>query len=165
QPFELIGQLKSKGVKLAIDVEADSFIDRNDAEAYIALTDVLFLNQRAFDKYCGAQHYAETLEDLLSVGPRIVVVTRGADGCLVKTSKQEFTSPAYDVKVIDTTGAGDTFNSTFLYGILSGWDECKSAQFANGAAALAIAEIGPRGGVRPIVEIEDFIRKNTLSKE
>ena len=52
--------------------------------------------------------------------------------------------PAYRVKAVDTTGAGDTFNAGLIYGLSSGWDLERCLAFANAAAAIAISRMNDR---------------------
>lgn len=61
--------------------------------------------------------------------------------------------PAASVKkIVDTTGAGDSFVSGFLYGLSEGWEVRRCAEFANECGAKAVQRIGAvewlRDGVR-----------------
>jgi fructokinase len=47
----------------------------------------------------------------------LVVVTMGAKGCYYKTRDGEGAVPCIDVKVVDTTGAGDAFNAGLISGL------------------------------------------------
>ncbi|MBM22006.1 MAG: carbohydrate kinase [Stappia sp.] len=58
--------------------------------------------------------------DWLSRGPRLVVVTRGGDGALAMTARQEVERPGRKVGVVDTVGAGDTFQAALLAGLAWG---------------------------------------------
>jgi fructokinase len=52
--------------------------------------------------------------DVLSSGVHLVVVTRGHGGVLAKTSKASAEVPVFAVQVVDTVGAGDTFQAALL---------------------------------------------------
>ena len=45
------------------------------------------------------------------MGPRVVAITLGADGCLIATPKEIARVPAFKVDVVDTTGAGDSLSA------------------------------------------------------
>ena len=62
--------------------------------------------------------------------------------------------------IVDTTGAGDTFNSSFMYAQSCDWSLEKSAVFATAAADMAIMKQGPRGGITTEEKVFDFIAKN-----
>ncbi len=52
--------------------------------------------------------------DLLGLGPRVALLTRGSDGALVMTARGDTAVPAPRVEVVDTIGAGDAFGGGFL---------------------------------------------------
>jgi fructokinase len=52
--------------------------------------------------------------DLLGLGPRVALLTRGGDGVLVVTARGDTAVPAPPVDVVDTIGAGDAFGGGFL---------------------------------------------------
>lgn len=72
--------------------------------------------------------------------------------------------PAYKVEPIDTTGAGDTFNASFVYGLSQGWDVQKAGKFANAAAGRAILGLGARSGVVGEAAVMNFINERSKEK-
>ena len=90
-----------------------------------------------------------------------MVVTMGDKGAVYARSGGECgTVPAKKVNVIDTTGAGDTFNASFTHCLLHGMDPESAAKFSNAAAARAVTILGPRGGVAPVSEVEAFLAQH-----
>jgi sugar/nucleoside kinase (ribokinase family) len=91
-----------------------------------------------------------TRDDLIARLDRLVhqsalgmaVVTHGAEGCTVVTRGGPFASPAADVTVVDTTGAGDAFAAGFMYGLDAGWQPERCARFANAVGGLATRAVG-----------------------
>jgi fructokinase len=63
-----------------------------------------------------------TLEDVaqrvLGLGPALVAVTRGAEGSLLTTREARITVPSVTSAVVDTIGAGDSYMSALIYGLL-----------------------------------------------
>lgn len=100
----------------------------------------------------------EIVNALLKMGPRIVALKMGGEGCFVANRRQKRFLKAYRVEeVVDTTGAGDAFTGAFLVGILEGWSLIKAGKFANATAALKT--LG-RGAVAPIPkreEVEEYL--------
>ncbi len=78
----------------------------------------------------------------LALGPRVVVVKLGAQGCLVATQAGHRRIPAYAVQAVDATGAGDTFCGSFLARILAGDGPEDAAGYAGVAAALKCTGYG-----------------------
>ena len=81
----------------------------------------------------------------LSAGKRTVIARQGSEGALVHGPEEVFLSPAFDVEVVDTLGAGDAFNGGFIAACLAGKDLREAARWGNAAAALKIGKSGARG--------------------
>lgn len=79
---------------------------------------------------------------LRRAGARTVVVKLGARGCYVDGDEWKGVVPAFPVRAIDTTGAGDVFDAAFLYGWRAGWDLQTCARFANVMAAASTRAYG-----------------------
>ena len=71
-----------------------------------------------------------------------VIITRGAEGCVVSLGGRYFEVPGIPVKVADTIGAGDAFSAAFVHGLSSGWTPEKTAAFANRVGALVASRPG-----------------------
>jgi sugar/nucleoside kinase (ribokinase family) len=82
----------------------------------------------------------------------MAVVTHGAEGCTVVTRERTFPSPAADVTVVDTTGAGDAFAAGFMYGLNAGWEPGRCAQFANAVGGLATRAFGSQASLPTLDE-------------
>jgi ribokinase len=78
----------------------------------------------------------------LSMGVKVVVVTMGERGCIVASNGRVMRVPAYEVEVVDTTGAGDVFNAGFVVGYLKGEDLKTCAEFGSAAAAISVTGFG-----------------------
>ena len=63
----------------------------------------------------GTQSLSEGLEILGSRGAALVLVTDGEKGCAYRTPNCRGTLPAFDVRVVDTTGSGDAFTGAVLH--------------------------------------------------
>ncbi len=79
---------------------------------------------------------------------KIFGIKMGAQGCFLT----DFTSSRYikcppEVKVVDTTGAGDSFMAGMLCGLSQGWDAYESAEFASCVAAKNVGTIGGTAGI------------------
>ena len=95
---------------------------------------------------------------LIDHGAGVVALKMGADGCLVMSSENEILRlPAYDVEVVDATGAGDAYAAGFIAGIWQGWPLEKTAQFATAAGALCVTGVGASGGIRSLSETLQFM--------
>ncbi|HWZ52002.1 MAG TPA: carbohydrate kinase family protein [Granulicella sp.] len=95
-------------------------------------------------------------------GCRLTAATLGPEGVLAWDSTQPgnqlLAAAAYQVPVIDTTGAGDIFHAGFIYGLLQGWPLDRQLDFACAAAALNCTATGARGGIQPPARIEALMK-------
>jgi len=76
---------------------------------------------------------------LQALGPPVVVIKCGAQGSHLRAGEFSLTLPARKVSVFDAVGAGDVFNSGFLYALRLGlpWDACLA--LGNSSASLYIS--------------------------
>ncbi|MCO6449544.1 MAG: ribokinase [Caldilineales bacterium] len=75
-------------------------------------------------------------------GVGTLIVTQGEKGVLALTDAGEFSLPGVQVDVVDTTGAGDAFNSGLAVALAEGRDLVEAIQFANCCGALACTKLG-----------------------
>jgi sugar/nucleoside kinase (ribokinase family) len=95
---------------------------------------------------------------LLGHGVGTVVLKLGADGCLLMTHTGEAMHfPAFEVDVVDATGAGDAFAAGFIAGVWQGRSLEQTARFANAVGGLCVTGLGAAGGVCSLSETLAFI--------
>lgn len=92
-------------------------------------------------------------------GCRLAAATLGADGVLAWDGSRFHYSPAFDVKPVDTTGAGDVFHAAFAFALLRGDALARALEFSCAAASLSCLSVGARGGIRSLEEIANLIRE------
>ena len=89
----------------------------------------------------------EAGRSILEMGPRIFVETVGEKGSYTVTQDEEFHTPAFQVDVVDTTGAGDVFHGAYIVGLLHGWSLRQIAQFSTAVSAIKCTQLGGRAGI------------------
>ena len=82
------------------------------------------------------------LDFYLRLGPKVVVLKMGEAGACLATPEHRVRIPRHEVRVIDATGAGDTFCGSFLARILAGDTAERAARYAGVAAALKCTGYG-----------------------
>lgn len=75
-------------------------------------------------------------------GVKKVLITLGSRGVYIHDGIKSGILPAYRVKALDTTGAGDAFNGGLLTALSEGKDLWEAAVFANALAALSVQKLG-----------------------
>ena len=108
-------------------------------------TDILLINESELRLLCNNNDDADLKEltvGLLDVGIDTIVVKQGSKGVFAINNREECFVEAYKCDVVDTTGAGDSFNSGFLYSFLKGFSLEKSCRIGNWVASRAIQGFG-----------------------
>ncbi len=77
---------------------------------------------------------------------KIIALKRGSHGCTIYTRDETVSEGIYDGPVLDTTGAGDSFDAAFICGIIEGRTILEAAQMATAAGGLNTAAFGPMEG-------------------
>ena len=88
---------------------------------------------------------------------RLIGATLGKSGVLVWDGQMFLYSRAFDVRAIDTTGAGDIFHAAFVYGVVKGWPADRLLEFSCAAAGLACTAVGARAGIASLKDIEHLM--------
>lgn len=84
----------------------------------------------------------------LDNGATCCVFTLGGEGAYyAHRDGTRFKSPAYDVKVVDTTGCGDAFDAGFIAALHNKMDPQTSVRFAQAAAGLVATGLGSDAGI------------------
>jgi fructokinase len=85
----------------------------------------------------------EYIERFHALGPKIVVFTMGAGGVLLSEEGRLTRIPARPIKVVDATGAGDSFWAGFLVALLDGNPIERCALFAREIVERKLTTVGP----------------------
>ncbi len=145
-----------------------SFI--RDAETYraridrmIEVADIVKLSDEDLAWLAGHDDIEKGVAEVLAAGPSLLCITRGGDGVTGYTARGATHVEASRVEVVDTVGAGDTFNAGFLAGLHDAGALDKSSMtdldeatlrnaLALGAAAAAVTV--SRAGANPPTRAE-----------
>lgn len=127
--------------------------------------DIIKLSQEELHFLTGETDPSVATNKLLSLGPKLALITLGSAGSAYYTDKVNGMVGAPEVEVIDTVGAGDVFLGAFLAKLLNGnvrLDELTSEildrwlAFANQAAALSTTRTGAMSSLPTKAEIENW---------
>ena len=98
-------------------------------------------------------------ETLKKLGIKNLVVTMGGRGAMIITEKEEKLIPAFKVKPVDTTGAGDAFNGALAVALAEGKSLKDAVLFANMVAAIKVTKPGAQEGLPWRREVEEFAKE------
>ncbi len=150
----IAGIARGTGALVAIDLERAVASNSVEMHRRIAQADIVFFNEDGFVAATGQQPNAGTLAALLDEGPRVVVVTLGASGAMAADKTGFAMQPSFACPVVDTTGAGDSFNAAWLVAFLEGEPIDRALRFACAAASFAVGSVGARPGLPDREKVE-----------
>jgi sugar/nucleoside kinase (ribokinase family) len=162
---ELFRRAKEAGLTTSLDPDSDpSGQWDNSIFEVLKYVDIFLPNEKeAFSiSKCNT---VESALHILSKTIGTVVIKTGKSGVWVKSKDRTIHANAFKVDVIDTTGAGDSFNSGFIYQFLRGSiiEEC--AIWGNACAAMSTTQLGGTTAFPNLQEIEQFLRENKIEIE
>ncbi len=97
-----------------------------------------------------------TEEELKAIKAKCIV-TKGSKGVMLFQDGVEKEIPSFKVDVVDTTGAGDSFNGALALSLSEGMLLEEACEFANAVGALSVTKLGAQGGMPTITEVEEFL--------
>ena len=147
------------GKPVSIDVDA-AYGDLETFENLFINSTLVFINEQGITRLYPNLSENKAIEEIHQLGPDIVVLTKGSKGSVGYDGETFISCPAFDVAVVDTTGAGDTFSAGFVHGYVRGWSLSKNLEFGSAAAALSTFHIGAQESLPTEQEVFAFIDKD-----
>lgn len=158
----LFRRAKASGAITVADTKQDLWgIGLRGISDTLTQTDYFFPSREEAAAVSGRDRPEEMARVFLDAGAARVGIKLGAEGVYYKDAEQEFFMPAVDAPVVDTTGAGDTFMSAFIAGVLRGWDAREACGFASAAAALCVQTVGPNSAIENFEQVMTYWKGRT----
>ncbi len=130
-------------------------------EPYLSLLDIFISNRDESTHISGRKNLVDNAKFFLDYGIKVVAIKMGEEGSFIMTQYEKILVPAFQVKAVDGTGAGDAFAAGFLVGYLKGWDLYETGRFANACGAMCVQAMGATEGVGNFADVMEFIRKHS----
>jgi len=153
---------KAQGAKISFDLSSFEIVEAYQPKLLELLSqyvDIVFANEEEANVLTGftPEKACKALKDLCE----IAVIKMGEKGSIAANSAEIVSSPAYQVQVVDTTGAGDLFASGFLHGYLTDQPLRESLRYGSLIASHVITRFGAE------IPLDDWksILKEMRSKE
>ena len=145
----LFRRIKTSKRTLALDMKYPARGERlEELSGVLSNADYFFPNESELAALANEEDIDKNISALLNCGLKCAVVKRGGKGCIIATKNFRHEIPAYPVeKVIDTTGAGDSFAAGFLWALSEGWQLEDCGKFACAVASCSVEEVGAVAGV------------------
>jgi sugar/nucleoside kinase (ribokinase family) len=158
QTAEVLMRAQQLGVKTSLDTAWDSTGQwLSTIEPALSCLDYFIPSLEEASHIAGRGEPEAVADFFLGYGIEIVALKMGAEGCFIKSTTghgapEVIRLPAYQVEMVDATGAGDCFAAGFLAGLSMGWGLERTGRLANGAGAACVMAMGATSGVRSLKE-------------
>ena len=128
----------------------------------LSRTNLLFLNREESAEVLGVEKHdvLELFKAYHEIGVTNMVITDGPEGAYVSDGKDVWYLGIFDGPVIERTGAGDSFGSGFLGGLLSGVPLSEAMLWGNANSTSVVRFIGAREGLLTPEQIQEMIEAN-----
>ncbi|PFV80829.1 ribokinase [Bacillus sp. AFS059628] len=136
---------------LAICEEHNIPVMLNPAPAQVLSEDILekatYITPNEHECRIVLDDFTSPIEELLAKYPNKLLMTEGSSGVRFHNGTEIVHVPSIAVDVVDTTGAGDTFNGALAVALSEGETLQKAIRFANIAGGLSVTKLGAQGGM------------------
>jgi len=133
---------KKQGLTTSLDTNADPLNKYEHVDEILSYVDIFLPNDKEAKAITGANSVYSALEKLSEKVP-VVAIKRGEKGAIGRHNNKTVTVKPLNIKPVDTTGAGDSFDAGFIYCFLHKNRGFKaSMEFANALGALSCLYIG-----------------------
>ena len=171
--FRIAKKLRRQGCMIAFDPNVRLTLWRSQDEARKILSRALCLSHVVRMNVEEAKFLSETdnieiaAGKFVAMGPELVVVTFGDEGCYFKTAQHSGFMKGFSVKAVDTTGCGDGFFAALLHGIVESrktitelllGELASICRYANAAGALTATSHGAIPALPDSNRVKKFLK-------
>jgi ribokinase len=139
----ILRQFRTRGKRVSLDVgmEPSKRIPKKILRL-LHQVDLLLVSSDEAAVLTGHSDARKSFAQFRRAGAKEIVMKTGKRGCLISNEGILREVPSFDVRVLDSTGAGDAFTAAFLQARMRGWSTLEAALVGNAAGAAAAARVG-----------------------
>ncbi|MCR5250428.1 MAG: carbohydrate kinase family protein [Lachnospiraceae bacterium] len=158
---------KEAGALVFADTKLPNFrvLSLADLADSLPLIDYLTPNEDEARYYSGKEEPEEMADLFLERGVKNVIIKLGAAGCLFKNAETTIRLPAFSVRAVDATGAGDNLIAGFAAEILRGAGVREALLFANACGAICTTAIGAGSALKDAAQVRAFLEREKAGTE
>ena len=152
----LFRRARSLGLTTSLDTNYDPSEKWTGFDELLAATNVFLPNEKEAVSLSGESN-VDLAADRLGSRVEALAIKLGAEGVLGVREGESIRVDSIPVKVIDTVGAGDSFDAGFLFGYLNSWSLEKSLRLACVCGALSTQQAGGTNGQPTLEQALQFL--------
>jgi ribokinase len=139
---------KKQGAKIAMNIsEYLAQQGLKKISKYLKHADILVLNREEAEILSGKKKFDEMFREIARIIKGIIVISDGKNPVHAFDGKNSYLKKIKDIKVVDTTGAGDAFASGFVYGMIKKRSILSALNFGESDALSVIQQVGATNGL------------------
>lgn len=148
---------REQGIGTSLDPQWDESEQWRYMDKWMPALDYLFVNEDEALSITGASNPEQACRDLGSLTACPIVKT-GSAGAIFWTGDRVLKVPGLKTEVLDTTGAGDSFDAGFMYAVLEmGMGHEEAVLFANASGARSCGFAGGVNARSSARQVLDFL--------
>ena len=163
------------GLKAAHDLGVQTILNPAPAmelpDEMFATIDFFTPNETESEYYTGILRSDMSLEEwekrnvdwFLNRGVKNLCITMGEKGAFYSDGTTFLTVPAFPIKPVDTTAAGDSFHGGLAYGLANGLSMEKTLQLGNACGGMSAQTLGAQNSIQNYETICAFLKKNGVT--
>ena len=158
--LSVVKAAKANGTLVVADTKLPNFrvLGLEDLKEALPLIDFITPNEDEAKHFTGLEDPDAMADVFLQYGVGNVIVKLGAKGCLLKNAAGSIRLPAYPVKAVDTTGAGDNFLAGFVSEILRNESPENALRFASACGAVCSTAVGAGTALRNREQVFELMK-------
>lgn len=170
--IKAIEYAKKKGALISFDPNvrlplwSDASQCRETIKDFIPYADILKVSDDELLFITEIEKVDLAIQKLMELNPNLrwLIITKGSKGVFAVVNQKSYQVKGYQVKPIDTTGAGDAFIGAVLYSIAneSQKEPYQILKFANAVGALTTTKEGAISALPTMSDVDSFFRANRL---
>jgi sugar/nucleoside kinase (ribokinase family) len=169
---EIFSFARAHSIKIAWNPGHDQLIlGKKDLATYLATTDILILNKSEAKTLLGLSKSKKDIDietlikKVQALTDWTVVITDGEKGSYVFDGEDFYHEPARSTTVVETTGAGDSYGSTFTAAKILGYGTKYAMKLASAQSASVVKYIGAQEGLMTFDKLRDTIDKEGIDEK
>ena len=153
-------QAKDNGSIVFADTKIPNFrkLSLDDIRASLPMIDYITPNEDEARYYSGKSDPEDMADVFHEMGAENVIIKLGNRGCYFRTAQDKGYIPAFDIRAVDATGAGDNFIAGLASEILRGADLRQALQFASACGAICATAAGASTALSGRQQVLDFMK-------
>jgi sugar/nucleoside kinase (ribokinase family) len=161
--LQAVRWMKEAGKTVVMDGSKTDSPVREGHRELVPYVDVLITGEGFARGLTGIDDIWQAGQAVLELGPHTFVETVGERGSYTITADEQFHVPAFQVDVVDTTGAGDVFHGAYIVAMMQGWTPRQCALFSTAVSAIKCTQLGGRAGIPSFEQTMGFLRERGVS--